>query len=84
VAPFEKEAPLQLGMKTDRIRTDIIDIIFVFIFLVGRIRIRIMSTMSDKIGLDVDIINIRFKYLDTDTVSDVEYSDSEMDRSEPL
>jgi len=42
-----------------------------------RIRIRIMSTMSDKIRLDVDIINIRFKYSDTDTVSDVEHSDSD-------
>jgi len=40
-----------------------------------------MSTMSDKIGLDVDIINIRFKYSDTDTVSDVEHSDSNTDRS---
>ena len=30
--------------------------------------------MSDKIGLDVDIINIRFKYLNTE--SDIEYSDS--------
>ena len=49
-----------------------------------RIRIRIMSIMSDKIRLDVDIINIRFKYSDTDTVSDVEYSDSDTDRSEPL
>jgi hypothetical protein len=48
------------------------------------IRIRIISTMSDKIQLDVHIINIRFKYSDTDTVSDVEYSDSDMDRSEPL
>jgi len=36
----------------------------------GRIRIRIpiISIMSDKIRLDVDIINIRFKYSDTDTV----------------
>jgi len=48
------------------------------------IRIRIMSIMSDKIRLDVDIINIRFKYSDTDTVSDVEYSDSDMDISRPL
>jgi hypothetical protein len=36
----QKECPLATaarapGMKTDRIRTDIIDIIFVFIFLVG-------------------------------------------------
>jgi len=37
--------------------------------------------MSDKIQLDVNIINIRFKYSDTDTVSDVEYSDSDTDRS---
>ena len=35
-----------------------------------------MLTMSDKIRLNVNIINIRFKYLDTDTVSDVEHSDS--------
>jgi hypothetical protein len=35
--------------------------------------------MSDKIRLDVDIINIRFKYSDTDTVSDVEHSDSDTD-----
>jgi len=34
--------------------------------------------------LDVDIINIRFKYSDTDTVSDVGYSDSDTDRSGPL
>jgi len=40
--------------------------------------------MSDKILFDVDIINIRFKYSDTDTVSDVEYSDSDTDRSEHL
>jgi hypothetical protein len=34
--------------------------------------------------LDVDIINIRFKYSNTDTESDVEYSDANTDRSEPL
>ena len=49
-----------------------------------RIQIQIISIISDKIRLDVDIINIQFKYLDTDTVSDVEYSDSDTDRSEPL
>jgi len=49
-----------------------------------RIRIRIMSIMSDKIGLDVYIINIRFKYSNTDTVSDVEYSDSDTNISKPL
>ena len=40
--------------------------------------------MPDRIRLDVDIINMRFEYSDTDTVSDVEYPDSDMDRSEPL
>ena len=43
-----------------------------------------MSTMLDKIGLDVDIINIRFKYSDADTISDIEYSNSNTDVSEPL
>ena len=37
-----------------------------------RIRIRIVSAMPDMIRLDVDIINMRFEYSDTDTVSDVE------------
>ena len=40
--------------------------------------------MPDRIRLDVDIINMRFEYLDTDTVSDVEYLDSDTDRSEHL
>ena len=48
------------------------------------IRIRIVSTMSDRIQLDIDIINMRFEYLDTDTVSDVRYSDSDTDRSQLL
>ena len=39
-----------------------------------------MSTISDKIRLDVDIINIRFKYSNTDTVSDIKHSDSDTDR----
>jgi len=47
-----------------------------------RIRIQIVSTMSDKIRLNIDIINIRFKYSDTDTISDVEYLDSDMNISE--
>ena len=34
--------------------------------------------------IDVDITNIRFKYSDTNTVLNVEYSDSDTDRSEPL
>ena len=44
-----------------------------------RIQIRIVSTMSDRIRLDIDIINIRFEYSDTDTVSDIEYPDLNMD-----
>ena len=49
-----------------------------------QIRIRIVSTMSDRIRLDIDIINIRFEYSDADAVSDVEYPDSDIDRSQPL
>ena len=40
--------------------------------------------MTDRIGLDIDIINMRFDYSDTDTVSDVEYPDSDTDRFELL
>jgi hypothetical protein len=45
-----------------------------------------VSTMPDRIRLNVDIINMRFKYsdTDTDTVSDVGYPDSDTERSEPL
>jgi hypothetical protein len=43
-----------------------------------------VSAMPDMIRLDVDIINMRFKYSDTDTVSDVEYPDSDTDISKPL
>ena len=39
---------------------------------------------SHRIRLDVDIIYIRFKNLDMDTVSDVGCSDLDTDRSEPL
>ena len=47
-----------------------------------RIRIWIISTMSDRIPLGIDITNMRFEYSDTDMVSDVEYPDSDTDRSE--
>ena len=40
--------------------------------------------MSHRIWLNINIINIWFEYLDTDTVSNVEYSNSEMDRFELL
>ena len=49
-----------------------------------RIRIQIVSTMPDRIRLDIDIINMRFEYLDTDTVSDIGYSDSDTGRSQLL
>jgi hypothetical protein len=42
-----------------------------------RIRVRTVSVIPDRIWLDVDIINIRFEYSDMDTVSDVEYPDSD-------
>jgi hypothetical protein len=45
-----------------------------------RIRIRIASAMPDRIRFDVDIINMRFKISDTDTLSDV----VDTDRSKPL
>ena len=59
---------------------------YIYFHIFGRILIRIwiMSTMSNKIGLDVDIMNIRFKYSDTGTVSDVAYSNSDTDRSKSL
>jgi hypothetical protein len=40
--------------------------------------------MPDMIRFDVNIINIRFEYSDTDTVSNVEYLNSDTDISEPL
>ena len=43
-----------------------------------------MSTMSDRIRLDIDIINMRFEYSDTDMVSNVGYPDSDKDRSQSL
>ena len=55
-----------------------------YIFVRIRIQIRIVSTMSDMIRLDIDIINMRFEYSNTDAVSDIEYLDSDMDRSELL
>ena len=49
-----------------------------------RIRIRIVSTMLDRIWFNIDIINMWFEYSDTNTVSDVEYPDLDMDRFKPL
>jgi hypothetical protein len=42
--------------------------------------------MSDRIRLDIDVINMRFEYSDTDmdTVSDIEYPDSNADIYQPL
>jgi hypothetical protein len=67
-------------MKTDQIRMDIIDITFVFIFL-SRFG---LSTILDRIRLNINIVNMGFEYSDTNTVSDVEYPDSNTDRFEPL
>jgi hypothetical protein len=54
------------------------------IYIWIRIQIRIVSTMPDMIRLDIDVINMRFEYPNTDTVSNVEYPDSDTDRSKPL
>ena len=64
-----QQGVLFLGMKMD------CPIYYICFHISSRIRIwiRIVSTMSDKIRLNIDIINIRFKYSDTDTISDVEY-----------
>jgi hypothetical protein len=43
-----------------------------------------VSAKPDRIRFDVNIINMRFEFSDTDMVSDVEYLDSDMDRFEPL
>jgi hypothetical protein len=43
-----------------------------------------VSTMLDRVRLDIDIINMRFEYSDTDAVSDVEYPGSDVDRFKPL
>jgi hypothetical protein len=40
--------------------------------------------MSDTIGMDIDIINMRFEYSDTNPVSDVEYPDLDTDGSKLL
>jgi hypothetical protein len=37
--------------------------------------------MSGRIPIDIDITNMRFEYLDMDTVSDVEYPNSATERS---
>ena len=55
-----------------------------YIYFYISIWIRIVLLMSDIIRLDIDIINMRFEYLNTDMVSDVKYSDSDMDGSESL
>jgi hypothetical protein len=77
---------LLLGRDENGSNTDGYRWYYICFYIFGRIqiRIRIVLVIPDKIRLDVDIINIRFKYLDTDMISDVEYSDSDTDRSEPL
>jgi hypothetical protein len=48
---------ITLEMKTDRVRTDITDITFIYIFLFG------FDTLN-RIQLNIDIINMQFKYSD--------------------
>jgi hypothetical protein len=43
-----------------------------------------VSTMPDRIPLDIDIINMRFEDSDMDTVSDVEYIDPDTNRLKPI
>jgi hypothetical protein len=64
----------RLGTKTDGYQSYYICF---YISVRIRIRIQIVSTMPDMTQLDIDTINIRFEYLNTDTVSDVEYPDSD-------
>jgi hypothetical protein len=40
--------------------------------------------MMDMIWLDIDIINMWFKYSDTNTVSDAKYLDSDTNELKPL
>jgi hypothetical protein len=61
----------------DWVRTDIIDIYICFHISV-RIRIRIMPTMSNRIQLDINSTNMRFEYSDMD-ISNVEYQDLDTD-----
>ena len=49
-----------------------------------RIQIRIISAMSNMIRLGIYIPIMRFKYSNTDTVSDIKYLDSDTDKSERL
>jgi hypothetical protein len=39
-----------------------------------------MSATSDKIRLNIDIVNIRFEYSKTDRVSDIKYADLDIDK----
>ena len=72
----------QLVMKMDRIQMNYhLYYICFHIFVRIWILIRIVSVMSDRIRLDIDIINMRFEHSDTDTVSDVKYLNSDTDRS---
>ena len=56
------------------VRTDIIDITFVFMFL----------AISNRIRLNIDVINMQFEHSDTNMISDVEYPDSDRERCKLL
>jgi hypothetical protein len=60
-------------------------ILYLFLYFCQDSNLNIDSVaISDRIGLDIDIINIRFEYSNTDTISDVKYPNSDTDKSEPL
>jgi len=52
---------------------------YIYFYISIRIRIWIVY-MPDGIQMDSDIINIRFKYSNTDTVSDFEHPDSDTNK----
>jgi hypothetical protein len=60
-------------------------ILYLFLYFYSEsIQIRIVLNLSDMIRLNIDIINMRFEYSDTVTVSDVKYLDSDTDMSQLL
>jgi hypothetical protein len=66
----------------DQIRTDVADYICFRISIRIQIRIQVVSAKPDRIGMDIGIINTQFEYSDTNTVSVVEYPNSDTDGSE--
>ena len=61
---------------SDMIRTNIAAITYVFVFLFG------FRFEHDRIRMDIDIVNMGFECSYMDTVSDVEYSNLDTNRSQ--